>query len=111
MLLAVEIKRGADQNLGIMPSGGGEVTQLIFEPGQSWANDWSPDGDKILFAGQRKGVWNFYWYSLSTKSEKQLTHHTSSNHYVRYPTWSPLGNQIVYEYGESTGSVWLMELK
>ncbi len=110
-LLAIGIKRGADQNLGIMSSGGGEVTQLIFEPGQSWANDWSPDGDKILFAGQRKGIWNVYWYSLSTKSEKQLTHYTSSNHYVRYPTWSPLRNQIVFEYGESTGSVWLMELK
>jgi hypothetical protein len=28
-----------------------------------------------------------------------------------YPAWSPLGNQIVYEYAETTGNIWLMELK
>ena len=110
-LLALSITRGADQYLAIMPSTGGEVTQLNFEHGRSQPNDWSPDGDKIVFSGQREGVWNVYWYSLTTKKQEQLTHYTTRNHYVRYPAWSPLGNQIVYEYTETTGSIWLMELK
>jgi len=33
------------------------------------------------------------------------------NAFVRYPAWSPLGNQIVYEYNETSGNIWLMELK
>jgi len=110
-LLALEIKRGADINVAIMPSRGGEITQLTFDHGESQSNDWSPDGDKILFSGQRNGIWNIYWISKSTKEEKQLTHYTTRNHYVRYPTWSPLGNQIVYEYAETAGNVWLLELK
>ena len=110
-LFALQVKRGGETNIGIMPSTGGEVTQLTFDHGQSWLHDWSPDGDKIVFAGERGGVWNIYWVSRSTKQVKQLTYYTTKNHYVRYPAWSPLGNQIVYEYAETTGNIWLMELK
>ena len=110
-LLAFTMKRGANTYLAIMPSGGGEVTQLNTEGEASWPNDWSPDGDKIIFAGSRGGIWNIYTYSLSTKRQEQITNYTTRNHYVRYPTWSPQNNQIAFEYTESTGSVWLMELK
>ena len=52
-----------------------------------------------------------YWVSRTTKEQKQLTHYSKLNAYVRYPAWSPLGNQIVYEYAETTGNIWLVELK
>ena len=110
-LLALGMTRGADANIAIMPSTGGAVTQLTFRHGLNSPYDWSPDGDKIIFAGQNDSIWNVYWISLTTKQEKQLTHYTKRNEYVRYPAWSPLGNQIVYEYAETTGNVWLMELK
>jgi Tol biopolymer transport system component len=110
-MLAVQIKRGANTFLGIIPSSGGTVVQLTFENGVAQPHDWSPDGDKILFSAQRSGIWNVYWYSLSTKEQKQVTHYTAKGPYVRYPTWSPKGNQIVYEYSESTGHLWLMEMK
>ena len=109
--LAVQMKRGSNTYLAIMPSSGGQVTQLTFENGLVHPNHWSPDGDKILFGAQRNGVWNVYWYSLSTKQQKQLTHYTTRTHYVRYPSWSPRGNQIAYEYSESAGNIWLMEMK
>jgi Tol biopolymer transport system component len=95
----------------VIPSTGGEPTQLTSGHVKDWPNDWSPDGDKIVFAGQRNGIWNVYWISRSTKLEKQLTNNTKLNVFVRYPAWSPLGNQIVYEYAETTGNIWLMELK
>jgi len=94
-----------------VPSGGGTPTQLTFDRGLSYAHSWSPDGDKIAFAGFRNGFWNIWWVSRSTKQTKQLTNCTRLNSFVRYPAWSPLGTQIVYEYAEAFGNIWLMELK
>lgn len=55
-LLALEIKRGDDTHIAVVPSKGGAPTQLTFKRGQSWPYSWSPDGDKILFAGARDEV-------------------------------------------------------
>jgi len=33
------------------------------------------------------------------------------NTYVRYPAWSPAGDQIVYEYAKTTGNIWMVDLK
>ena len=110
-LLAVEIKRGDDRHLAVLPSDGGAAQQLTFARGQSWPGGWSPDGDKIAFAGQRDGVWNVWWVSRSTKQQQRVTGYTAPNSYVRYPAWSPRGNQIVYEYAETRGNVWLLDLK
>jgi Tol biopolymer transport system component/DNA-binding winged helix-turn-helix (wHTH) protein len=109
--LAFEMKRGDDCHIAIIPRDGGPHTQLTFDRGQSWPGDWSPDGDKIAFAGLRNGRWNIWWISRSTKIQKQVTNYTKPNIYVRYPAWSPRGNQIVYEYAETTGNIWMTELK
>jgi len=117
--IAFEMKRGDDTHIAIIPSGGpndgtgegGAPTQLTFERGQSWPGSWSPDGAKIAFAGLRDGVWNVWWVSRNGKAQKQVTNYTKPNIYVRYPAWSPRGNQIVYEYAETTGNIWMMELK
>ena len=37
--------------------------------------------------------------SRSTKEQRQLTKYARLNAYVRYPTWSPKGDAIVYEDG------------
>jgi Tol biopolymer transport system component len=109
--IAFEIKRGDDENIGIVPSGGGTPLQLTSGHGLSWPDDWSPDGDKIVFAGRRNGVWNIYWVSRRDKTEKQITNYTKTNSYVRYPAWSPRGDQIVYESTETTGNIWMMRMK
>ncbi|HYE74603.1 MAG TPA: winged helix-turn-helix domain-containing protein [Blastocatellia bacterium] len=110
-MIAFQIKRGDDTHIAVMPSSGGEVTQLTFDRGQSWAHSWSPDGDKIAFAGFRNGYWNIWWVSQSTKAQKQVTNYSKLNSYVRYPAWSPSGNQIVYEYAETNSNIWMLELK
>jgi Tol biopolymer transport system component len=112
--LALEMKRGDDTHIAIIPSAGprdGSYTQLTFERGQSWPGSWAPGGDKIAFAGLRDGVWNIWWVSRDGKAQKQVTNYTKPNIYVRYPAWSPRGDQIVYEYAETTGNIWMMELK
>jgi TolB protein len=95
---------GAEGYIMIMPASGGPSTQLTFE-GASFAHSWSPDGDRLAFVEQRKGVWNVFWISRTTKEQKQLTNYTKLNAFVRYSDWLPLGNQIVYEYVETTGNI------
>jgi Tol biopolymer transport system component len=108
--IAFQVKRGDDTNIMIIPSDGGATTQLTFDKGQSWAYGWSPDGDKIVFAGFRNGFWNVYWVSRSTKKQLKLTDYKKLNSFARYPAWSPLGNQVVYEYSETIGNIWMSEL-
>ena len=109
--LAFEVKRGDDNYAAIMPSAGGQVTQLTSDHGLSWPHSWSPDGDKIAFAGARNALWDVYSVSRSSGAQKKLTTESKLGGFVRYPAWSPQGNQIVYEYAQTTGNIWLMELK
>ena len=107
--LAYEVKRGENDYLMLIPSTGGQPTQLTFDKGKSWPHSFSPDGDDIVFAGERDGIWNVYSISISTKIQKQLTNYSKLNTFVRYPARSR--DQIVYEYTEITGNVWMLELK
>jgi len=109
--LSFEMQRGDNTYIMVMPSSGGQPTQLTFDQTKDFASGWSPDGDKIVFAGRRNGIWNIYWISRTTKAQKQLTNYSKLNTFVRYPAWSPLGNQIVYEYSETTGNIWMLELQ
>ncbi len=109
--IAFQMKRGENTHIAIIPSSGGTPEQLTFDRGQSWPHSWSPDGDKIVFAGFRNGYWNVWWVSRTTGEQKQVTNYSKLNAFVRYPAWSPLNNQIVYEYTETTGNIWVIELK
>jgi Tol biopolymer transport system component len=109
--LAFEIKRGDDTHIGIMSSAGGEILQLTFAHGQNWPHSFSANGERIAFAGFRDGFWNIYWISRDGKTQKQVTNHTKPNAFVRYPAWSRLGDKIVYEYTETTGNIWMLDLK
>ncbi|HZS08133.1 MAG TPA: LpqB family beta-propeller domain-containing protein [Blastocatellia bacterium] len=109
--LAFEMTRGDDTHIAVIPSDGGPYTQLTTDRGQSWPGSWSPDGDKIAFAGLRDGVWNVWWVSRRDGTRQRVTNYTKPNTYVRYPTWSPLGRQIAYEFAETKGNIWMMELK
>jgi Tol biopolymer transport system component/DNA-binding winged helix-turn-helix (wHTH) protein len=97
--------------IAVVPSTGGPVTVLTAGNRPSLPNDWAPDGDKIVFAGLRNGVWNVWWVSRSTRQEHQVTHYTRENIQLLYPDWSPRGDQIAYEYSETTGNIWLMRVK
>jgi Tol biopolymer transport system component/DNA-binding winged helix-turn-helix (wHTH) protein len=109
--LAVEIKRGDSTHIGVVPPGGGDLVQLTSERGQSWPHSWAPDNDRIAFAAERDGVWNVWFVSRTSKEVRRLTDFTSSAGYVRYPTWSPRGDRIVFERARSTASVWTTVVK
>jgi Tol biopolymer transport system component len=109
--LAVEMFRGNDTQLGLLPADGGVARALTRLPGQHWVHDWSRDGRRALYAARRDGLWNVYWMDVETGEERRLTDHGRVRDAVRTPAWSPSGDRVAYERLETTGAVWLVELR
>ncbi|MCP4897970.1 MAG: hypothetical protein GY906_13440 [bacterium] len=108
--LAFEMRRGdTDQVMVLAIDENSDPQQLTATEGRSWPYSWAPDNDKVAYAGLVGQTWDLYWVSRSTGEQVQLTHFDEVNGYVRYPSWSPLGNQIVFERAETTGDLWLVE--
>ena len=108
--LAVEMFRGNDVQLGLLPTEGGEPRAISRLPGQHWVHDWSPDGRRVLYAARRDGLWNVYWTDVESGEERRLTDHGRVRDSVRTPAWSPAGDLVAYERLEALGAVWLMDL-
>jgi TolB protein len=107
--IAHEVKRGDATHVAVMTAAGGPATLLTTSEGEHWPSSWSPDGARIAFAGLRENAWNVWWVSVDGKTSKQLTDYAGINAFVRYAIWSPLNTQVVYEFAETKGNVWVME--
>jgi Tol biopolymer transport system component/DNA-binding winged helix-turn-helix (wHTH) protein len=109
--IAAEGLRGSDNDVVVIGVSSGNVEELTPYHGKEWVQSWSPDGDEVFFAKQDDDLtWNIWSVSRSTKEQKQLTHYTSRNAYVRYPAVS-VRNELVYEYTETNGNVWMVQFK
>lgn len=107
--LAIEVHRPPDWVLATVPATGGPLSLLVEEKGLSWPYDFSPDGQRISFTGQRDGIWNIYWVARKDRTVRRLTDNSQGRTFLRYPAWSPQGDRIVYERSETTGNVWLLD--
>ncbi|MEO5936467.1 MAG: winged helix-turn-helix domain-containing protein [Terriglobales bacterium] len=96
--------------LFVLSSQGRVLKQLTTHPGQHFSGVWSQDDSRIFYAALHGGVWNVYSLNIADKLEQQLTHYKSRNAYVRYPDISPRGDQVVYEYAETNGNIWMLTL-
>ena len=105
-----EVRDEHGSAIAVRSSRGGELRRLTGAGGQDWLHSWAPDSDRIVFAGQRRGLWNVWWVSASTGREAQVTKETRPNTFVRYPTWSPQGDRVVYERGELRGNIWIADV-
>jgi Tol biopolymer transport system component/DNA-binding winged helix-turn-helix (wHTH) protein len=109
--IAFELKKDDATNIAIVSVSGGRPRVLTAERGESWPYSWSPDGNKIVFAALRAGTWNLWWVSIADGESKQLTRYASANTFVRYPSWSPAGDRIAFEFGTVTGNIWIAQLR
>ncbi len=109
--IAVEVFEPGRTDAAVVPAAGGPMRRLTTSRGQAWIHSFSPDSARVVFAGLRDGVWNIYWVSRDGGEEHRVTSNTAVGVFMRYPAWSPTGDQIVYEYGSVRGNVWSLELR
>jgi Tol biopolymer transport system component/DNA-binding winged helix-turn-helix (wHTH) protein len=95
----------------IVPSGGGEIRPVAPGVLQAFSHDWSPDSERISFTAVKDGVSNVFWVSRITGQVEQLTNFTTKAAFVRYPAWSPKGDQIVFERNDLVANIYVGELK
>jgi TolB protein len=75
---------------------------------ENTAPSWSPDGSKIAFCAQTKGVRQIWVYDLLTKMEKQVTTGPKNK---ENPTWAPNSLHLIFNTSDSGDSeLYLMNL-
>lgn len=75
---------------------------------ENTAPSWSPDGSKIAFCAQTKGVRQIWVYDLLTKAEKQVTTGPKNK---ENPTWAPNSLHLIFNTSDSGDSeLYLMNL-
>jgi Tol biopolymer transport system component len=82
------------------------LRRLTSDAGHTWVRSWSPDGGRIAAAFQRGGLWHLGSIEASSAQQARLTESEPPRVYLRYPHWSPTGDRIVYERGETRGNIW-----
>ncbi len=110
--LLVQVRQGEDVNVATMSPEGGDPVLLTSARGLHWPFNFSPDGSKISYASFAGDAWNVHWVERATRKKQALTNFGPRlDAYLRYPAWSPLGNQIVFERAETAGAIWLRDYK
>ena len=92
-------RNGAPLNIYLMRADGSGPQQLTHA-GISFAPNWSPDGRRITYLGQRGAVVEVWAINTDGTGEGSLTNQGRDS---RDPTWSPDGSKIVYMSASSTG--------
>jgi Tol biopolymer transport system component/DNA-binding winged helix-turn-helix (wHTH) protein len=105
--IASQLRDERGSHVMLRAADGGTARLLTPEAGEAWVHDWTGDDDRIVFAGQRGGVWNVWSVSPATGRETQVTRYTGVHTFVRYPSSSPRGDRVVFELGEVRGNIWL----
>ena len=91
------IRDGRD--IAVIPSGGGEPAFLIATADDERNPVFTPDGNAVVYASDRSGIFNLYRYDLSTKESSQITNVLGG---AFMPAVNP-GGEIAYSYYTSTG--------
>jgi len=91
--LVLSSDRAGNQDLWVMPAGGGEMTQLTTHPTPDWNPRWSPDGEQIAFYAYRTGNREIWIMPSEGGPARQLTFHPALD---VHPTWSPDGQKIAF---------------
>ncbi len=104
--LAFSSDRSGNQDLWVMPTGGGEMTQLTTHPTPDWCPRWSPDGREFAFYGYRSGNREIWLMPSEGGPARQLTFNTSTD---IHPTWSPDGQSIAFSSKRSGNlDIWVV---
>ncbi len=93
--------------LWVLAADGANPRQLPTAPGRSWTGSFSPTGATVTYAALRGAQWDVA-VAGPDLPERLFGLGVSEAAYVRYPDWSPLGDQIAYEHTAVKGEVWVV---
>jgi eukaryotic-like serine/threonine-protein kinase len=88
----------------------GTSARFTFGSASAWFPVWSPDGKRIIFASDRRGLYDLYQKSTSGATEQELLLTSNEN---KYPTSvSPDGRFLLYSSYDSNNkfSLWVLPL-
>ena len=101
---------GITSEIYVMDADGGNEHRLTVNRRYDWQPTWSPDGNRIAFAADRKGEFeNFDIYVMEADggNQRRLTKHGS---YDDSPSWSPDGKRLAFtSYRDGNGEIYVMD--
>ncbi|MEW5941756.1 MAG: hypothetical protein AB1750_19000, partial [Chloroflexota bacterium] len=80
----------------LMDADGSNIVPLLAEPRGDFDPAWSPDGARIAFVSVRDGRPRIYMADVAAGTVASLTEPAIDVDEMRYPAWSPFGNQLTY---------------
>jgi len=97
---------GGGSTVYVLPIGGGEPT-LVTDSTPSYLHGWSPDGQSLVFTGQRNGEFDIYRVPAAGGPEVRLT---SAPGLDDGPEYTPDGRYIYFNSNRTgTMQVWRMQ--
>jgi len=97
---------GTGSDLWIRDLTRGTETRFTSEPSFNIAPVWSPRGDRIVFASNRKGAYNLYQKAIGSGNDELL----SNNPTGRPTQWSRDGRFIVFQASDPKTQLWVLPI-
>jgi TolB protein len=110
--LAFTSDRSGNEEIWIVPVGGGAPKKLTDDRAGDWVPAFSPDGSRIAFVSDRSGDAEVWSMASDGSDPRNLSNHPWHFDGQWSVSWSPDGNRLVYASGafqDAASSGWVRE--